>query len=150
MTQQGEVPGGGKGKWETSSAASAGLTAGKRAPRCVNSRVSRKMRRPTENTMESTRRRGGAFTASTYEPTFRGRSIRPAGFPGPFPQPPYLSLSLARCPPLFLSLLFRPHYRPPPPTISFIDCPLPMMTVNPRTSRGCFAVYLLEKTLTDM
>lgn len=92
----------------------------------VNSRVSRKMRRGRDGKHDG--ERGGAFIASSYEPTFRGRYVVRPGFPDLFHNL-LLSLSL----PLFSFFFHFHHYRPLPPqevvpTFSFIDCLLP---VNP-------------------
>lgn len=58
----------------------------------VNSRVSRKMRRGRDGKHDG--ERGGAFIASTYEPTFRGRYVARSGFPDLFHNRVALSLSL--------------------------------------------------------
>ena len=99
---------------------------------CVNSRVSRKMRRGRDGKHDGDR--GGAFTASTYEPTFRGRYVARLGFPDLFHNLLLLSLSL------FAFFFHSHHHGPPPlrgtaPTFSFIDCLLPMM-VNPHQPAG--------------
>lgn len=154
MIQKGKSSRAGRGKWETSFAAFRGIDCGEtswRASRCVNSRVSRKMRCSMENTtMESTRWRGGAFTASTYVPTFRGRSVVQPGFPDLFRSrpasvslPPFLSFSVS---PFSIPTIIRLRESGPDDFLHrlfFTDD-------DGEFVRGCFAVYLLGKTLTNM
>ena len=75
---------------------------------CVNSRVSRKMRRGRDGKHDGDR--GGAFTASTYEPTFRGRYVARLGFPDLFRNLLLLSLSLSLSLSLCLFFSFPPSW----------------------------------------